>query len=165
MFSTGFTSLSVLLLFPLSITFSALCTVFDSISSNIDEVLSINPSANVFVFGDFNVHHKDWLSYSGGTDQPGELCYNISILNDLTQMANFPTWIADCGSHSPALLHLPLSSDTIICSTMALRRLGNCDHVVVSVFIDLPSNSQQNVPFHRIAYDYSRADCNVFVII
>ena len=31
---------------------SSLCTVFDSISSNIDEVLSINPSANVFVFGD-----------------------------------------------------------------------------------------------------------------
>ena len=47
---------------------SALCTVFDSISSNIDEVLSINPSA-VFVFGDFNVHHKDWLTYSGGTDR------------------------------------------------------------------------------------------------
>ena len=48
---------------------SALCTVFDSISSNIDEVLSINPSANVFVFGDFNVHLKDWLTYSGGTDR------------------------------------------------------------------------------------------------
>ena len=40
---------------------SALCTVFYSISSNIDEILSINPSANVFVFGDFNVHHEDWL--------------------------------------------------------------------------------------------------------
>ena len=53
--------------------------VFDSISSNIDEVLSINPSANVFVFGDFNVHHKDWLTYSGGIDQPGALCYNFSI--------------------------------------------------------------------------------------
>ena len=37
---------------------STLCTVFDSISSNIGEVLSINPSADVFVFGDFNVHHK-----------------------------------------------------------------------------------------------------------
>ena len=45
---------------------SSLCTIFDSISSNIDEVPSINPSANVFVFGDFNVHHKDWLTYSGG---------------------------------------------------------------------------------------------------
>ena len=56
---------------------SALCTVFDSVSSNIDEVLSINLSANVFVSGDFNAHHKDWLTYSGGTDQPGELCYNF----------------------------------------------------------------------------------------
>ena len=69
----------------------SLCMVFDSISSNIDEVLSINPSANVFVFGDFNVHHKDWLTYSGRTDRPGELCYNFSISNDLTQMVNFPT--------------------------------------------------------------------------
>ena len=32
---------------------STLCTVFYSISSNIDEFLSINPSANVFVLGDF----------------------------------------------------------------------------------------------------------------
>ena len=64
------------LLFPLSITLS-LCTVFDSISSNIDEVLSINPSTNVFVFGDFNVHHKDWLTTSGGTDRSGELCYDF----------------------------------------------------------------------------------------
>ena len=31
---------------------SSLCTVFDSISANIDEVLSINSSTNVFVFGD-----------------------------------------------------------------------------------------------------------------
>ena len=45
---------------------SSLCMVFDSISSNIDEVLLINPSANIFVFVVFNVHHKDWLTYSGG---------------------------------------------------------------------------------------------------
>ena len=51
----------------------SLWLVFDSTSSNIDEVLSINPSANVFVFGHFHVHDKDWLTYSGGTDQPGEL--------------------------------------------------------------------------------------------
>ena len=158
MFSTGFTSLSVLILFPLSITSSALCTVFDSISSNIDEVLSINPSANIFVFGDFNVHHKDWLAYSGGTDQPGELCYNFSIANDLTQMVNFPTRIPDCGSHNPALLDLFLTSDASICSTMAFPPSENSDHVVVSVSIDFPTNSQRDAPFHGIAYDYSRAD-------
>ena len=63
---------------------SSLCTDFDSISSNIDEVLLINPSANVLVFGDLNIHYKDWLTYSGGTDRSGELCYNFSISNDLT---------------------------------------------------------------------------------
>ena len=136
---------------------SSLCTVFDSISSNIDEVLSINPSANVFVFGDLNVHHKDWLTYSGGTDRSDELCYNFSISNDLTQMVYFPTRIPDCDSHSPALLDLFLSSDTGICSTMAFPPLGNSDHVV-SVSIDFPSNSQRDAPFHRITYDYSRAD-------
>ena len=73
--------------------------IFDSISSNIDEVLSINPSADVFVFGDFNVHHKDWLTCSGGTDKSGELCYNFSISNDLIQMGNVPTQIPDRYSH------------------------------------------------------------------
>ena len=37
---------------------SALCTVFEPISSD-TEVLSINQSANVFVFGDCNMHYKD----------------------------------------------------------------------------------------------------------
>ena len=112
---------------------SSLCTVFDSISSNIDEVLSINPL-------NFNVHHKDWLTYSGGTDRPGEFCYNFSISNDLTQIVNFPTRIPDCDPHSPALLDLFISSDASICSTMAFPPLGNSDHVVVSVFIDFPIN-------------------------
>ena len=40
---------------------------------------------------------------------------------------------------------------------MASPPLGNSDHVV-SVSIDFPTNSQQDAPFHRIAYDYSRAD-------
>ena len=131
-----------------------MCTVFDSISSNIDEVLSINPSANAFVFGDFNVHHKDWLtSCSGGTDEAGELCYNFSIPNDFIQMVNLPTRIPDCDFHSPALWDFFLSSDPSIGSTMAFP-----DHVVVSLSIDFPTNSQRNVPFHRITYGYSRAD-------
>ena len=69
---------------------SSLWTVFDPISSNIDEVLSINPSANVLVFRDFNLHHTDWLTYSDGTDRSGELCYN-SISNDLTRLVNSDT--------------------------------------------------------------------------
>ena len=145
--------------FPLallhSVSSSFLCMVFDSISSNLDQVLSINPSANAFVFEDFKVHHKDWLTYSCGTDRPGELSYNFSISNDFTQMVNFPTRIPDCDSHSPALLDLFISSDASICSTMAFPPLGNSDHIAVSVSIDFPPNSEQDAPFHRIAYGYS----------
>ena len=61
-------------------------------------------------------------------------------------------------SHSPALLDLFISSDASICSTMDFPLLGNSDHVVVSVAIDVSSNSQRDAAFHRIAYDYSRAD-------
>ena len=45
-----------------------------------------------------------------------------------------------------------------ICSTMTFPPLGNSDCVVVSVFIGFLVNSKQDTPFHRIAYDYSRAD-------
>ena len=40
---------------------------------------------------------------------------------------------------------------------MAFPPLGNSD-VVVSVSIDIPSNSQWDAPFDHIAYDYSHAD-------
>ena len=119
---------------------SSLCTVFDSDSCNIDEVLSINPSANVFAF---DIHCEDWLNYFGETDKPGELS---SISNYLTQMVNFSTQIPDCDSHSPALLDLFVSSNAGICSTMAFLPLGNSDHIVASVSIDFPSNTKWDVP-------------------
>ena len=70
-------------------------------------------------------------------------------------MVNFPARIPDCDSHSPALLDLFIPSDVSLCS---FPPLGNSDHVAVSVSIDFPSYSQRDAPFHRIAYDYSRAD-------
>ena len=41
---------------------------------------------------------------------------------------------------------------------MTFPPLGNSDHVVVSVSIDFPSNSNRDVSYHHIAYDYSLAD-------
>ena len=61
-----------------------------------------------FVFGDFNIHHKDWLTYSGVTDRPGD----------------FATRIPDCDSHNPALLDFFISSDASFCSTMTFPPLG-----------------------------------------
>ena len=55
---------------------SSLCTIFESISYSMDEVLSINPSANVFVFGKINIHH----SHPTGLPIPVELIYLLAII-------------------------------------------------------------------------------------
>ena len=47
---------------------SCIFQAFDSISTDIDNVLSIKPSLETF-----KVHHKDCLTYSRETDRPGEL--------------------------------------------------------------------------------------------
>ena len=41
---------------------------------------------------------------------------------------------------------------------MAFSPLVNSDHVVVSVSIDFPVNSNQDAPLYRIAYDCSLSD-------
>ena len=73
-------------------------------------------------------------------------------------MVNFPTRIPDCDSHSRALLDLFISFSACIYSTVALPPFRNSNRVVVSVSIDFPSYSQWDASFHRIAYDYFRAD-------
>ena len=95
-----------------------LCTVFDSISCTTDEVLSINPSVNVFVFEDFNINHKEWLTYTGRTHRTLENS-SITFLSQTTLLkANFPTRIRDCHSHGLVLLDFFLSSSASICYRM-----------------------------------------------
>ena len=98
----------------------------------------------IFLFGDF-IHHKDCVTYSDGSDRPGELCYNFSTSNDLIQLVNFPTQIPT------VMCYFFLSSDASICFTTALTSLGNSDHVVVSVCSGFPWNSLRDAMFHRIA--------------
>ena len=90
----------------------------------------------MFVFGGLNVNHEDWLTYSGGTDRHGELCYNFSISNDFTYMLNFPTQIPENDSE------IVLSVNPSICSTVHFPQLGNSDPAVVLVSTDLPSSSK-----------------------
>ena len=161
MFSTGFTSVSYFFFLHRSPS-SSFCMVFNFISSNIDEVLLINPSANVFLFGDFNVHHKDWLTYSVGTDRPVKLCYNFYISNDLTQMVNFPTRIPDCDSHSPALgIYVFLLKLVFVLQWLSLHW-----EILIMLLSQFPMTFHKfttRCSFHCIAYNYSHADWDSLV--
>ena len=79
--------------------------------------------------------------------------YNFSFSNYLTQMVNFRTQNSDWFSWSCSFGFI--SSDASVCSGMTFPPLGSSDHVVISVSIDFPSNSQWDDSFHCIAYDYS----------
>lgn len=78
-------------------------------------IVPFSSSANVLVFGDFRVHFKGWINYSGGTDRPVELCCIFSFSNDISQIVNFATWLSGFGSHNLALLVLFLPSDPSMC--------------------------------------------------
>ena len=130
--------------FPLSITFFVLCTAFESISSNINEGLSVSPSANVLVFRDFTIHHNDWLTYYGRADRPGELCYNFSISKTSDGLLCYSDpWVGNLVGTQIQICFLGFLSffwhQYLFYN--GFSSLGNSDHVVVSVYFDFPSNS------------------------
>ena len=73
-------------------------------------------------------------------------------------MFNFPTFIRNSDSHSPAVSDLFISSDACVCSAMAFPHLENSDHVILSISIDFSSNLHWDALFYHLAYDYSHAD-------
>ena len=135
--------------------------IFDNISGKIDEILSDYPSANIHICGDFNVHHKDWLTHSRVTDPEGIECFNFSVAHDLTQIVSTPTRLPDVDTHFASLLDLFLTSCPEVCATSILPPLGS-DHCVVSVTVNIPPKMTQEIPFHLTVYRYSDADWDSF---
>ena len=87
-----------------------------------------------FIFGDFNIYHKDWLTYSDGTDR---LVNSVIIF--ISQMTLLRWLTFPLGSLTVTLTVLFfwfffLSSDASVCSTMPFPPLGNSDHVLVLVY-------------------------------
>lgn len=78
----------------------------------------------LFIFGGFNAHHEDGLTYSGRTGRPGELFYFL-ISNSLSQKVNFFTWIFDYDSRSSTVLDLflPSHSSVMQCLSFQLETL------------------------------------------
>ena len=128
MFSTGFTSLIVLPLFPLSITFFVFCMVFDS-------------------------HLSNMMRFSRSTHL--QVCLSLETLTSIIRNG-LPILVELMDLVNPVIMsQMTLWSFFLCISTVTFPPFGNSDHVVVSVSIDFPSYSKRDAPFHRIAYDFS----------
>jgi hypothetical protein len=114
----------------------------------------LHPSARIFVFGDFNVHHSDWLPHSHGTTSSGFEVFNFSISQSLTQLIDFPTRFPDRADQSPSLLDLFLTSESCICKTSSGSILGKSDHAVVNVDISFGLNTSHDPPIHKTFFSF-----------
>ena len=104
---------------------------FDYLNSKIEHILSSNPFAEVTILGDFNVHHRQWLS-SNSTDRPGKLAFYFSINNDLEQLVQCPTRYPDRYGDVPNLLDLFLTSNPSAYTVETFLPLGTSDHLLIS---------------------------------
>ena len=138
------------------------CSVLEAISSSIDRAFSQHPTANIFVCGDFNVHHKDWLPNHNKTDEAGKSACAFSVSQGLIQMVDFITRIPDRDSDSPSTLDLFLSSHPDICKVSSSPPLGTSDHVVITAEVSLNSPSSRKSPIHRTLYSFERGDWDSF---
>ena len=86
-----------LVIFSLLIALHHRNLVINSISENIDKALLTHPSANISVFGDFNIHHMEWLPFSHTTFLSGitliTLLFHTVLLSLSTlQLAFWSRW-------------------------------------------------------------------------
>ena len=116
MFLTGFTSLSVVPLFPLLITFFLYAQFLILFYLTL---MRFSQSTHLLMCLSLEAFMSITRTGLPILVELINLVNSVIISNELTQMVNSPTQIPDCDSHSPTLLDLFLSSDASICSTVA----------------------------------------------
>ncbi|KAL7632739.1 UNVERIFIED_CONTAM: hypothetical protein RMT77_016940 [Armadillidium vulgare] len=118
---------------------------FDYLNSKIEHILSSSPFSEIIILGDFNVHHRQWLS-SSSHDPAGELAFNFSIQNNLEQLVHLPTRIPDSLGDEPNILDLFLTSYPSPHTVKLFPPLGSSDHLLISVSCPVSSSLPQERP-------------------
>ncbi|MPC39085.1 hypothetical protein E2C01_032605 [Portunus trituberculatus] len=107
-------------------------TQLSELTSIVEHILSLNPLAEIFILGDFNIHHQLWLS-SSFTDHPGELAFNFAILQDLEQLVQHLIHIPDHLEDTPNILDLFHTSNPSANGVTLSSLLGSSNHNLISV--------------------------------
>ena len=105
-----------------------------SSSCSVVEALILQPSANIMVYGDPNVHN---------TDVAGLFCQEFAMAQNLSQIVDFPTCIPDCDDHQPYLLDLFLCSNPDSC-TVASHPKEKTEWVEIGIDCYIPHRKFQS---------------------
>ena len=130
---------------------------YDYLSSKVEHILETSPFSEVSILGDFNAHHRLWLS-SFNTNRSGELAFQLSILNDLTQLVQHPTRIPDRLGDRPNILDLFLTSNPSTYTIQQFSPLGSSDHTLISLACPKSLIRSREAPTRRKLWHYGAAD-------
>ena len=85
-------------------------SIFQLLTIHCEDILQSDPTAEICVLGDFNVHNTDWLPFSSHTDAIGREAEFFTITNNLTQLVSTPTRVptATMIPHTRLTYSLPL---------------------------------------------------------
>lgn len=112
-------------------------SLFDVLSLAIESTLVSDPSAHVSVLGDFNIHNSEWLLHSAGTTALGREAEAFAIINNLSQLVDFPTRVPDRDGDRAHTLDLVLTTNpTLFSNVSSLPPLGSSDHCMISCSLE-----------------------------
>lgn len=132
-------------------------TLFSLLNSHCENFLQDDPTAELCILGDFNVHNSEWLSHSSYTDPAGREAEFFAITNSFTQLVNFPTRIPDRIGDTPQTLDLFLTTHPTPYTISSFAPLGSSDHCIITCSAPLLS-TQPPQHSRRVFWRYSSAD-------
>ena len=101
--------------------------------------------------GDFNCHHREWLSSKSPTDAEGRAAYEFCCTHDLSQIVDGPT------HQSGNRLELIITDSPNMISTTAIdHNIGTSDHYLVQALLEASPLSETPPP--RQVWLYNKAD-------
>lgn len=129
----------------------------EHVQDTADILLQQLPSAELVILGDFNAHHKEWLS-SRITDHAGRVVLDFALANNLTQLITEPTRIPqDPGDHASTLdLLLTPSPNDYVVSVEA--PLGTSDHCLIRSRVRIMHHNRSRPTGHRRVWHFGSAD-------
>ena len=125
--------------------------VIDWYDKHVDNLISKTKASICVMTGDFNCHHREWLSSKSPTDAEGRAAYEFCCTHDLSQIVDGPT------HQSGNRLELIITDAPNMISTTAIdHNIGTSDHYLVQALLEASPLSETPPP--RQVWLYNKAD-------
>ena len=118
-------------------------SIYDCLLSSIASIQSKDVKSSIIFVGDFNAHHREWLSSISPTNTHGRSAYDFSNVSGCTQLVNEPT------HESGNRLDLLFTDVPGIVDVSVSAPVGTSDHNSLSEVVS------SNISISKVNFKYS----------